>query len=203
VHSLAGSSTSRTFLGFTAAFGTFLPPQQGAAKPISPPPPPPPEKHKTSSYALHRARVPMKTYHFINLALRRCLVPLQSDTLQSALVRLAALDGQAAPPALPTVAPISIPLFSPRNDKIFPAIYFASFRISDPAFGSRSDLRYVPTLRTFLRLKCFFYSGREPRPRGTCRPKPVRFSPRFFPAIFLRDFSPRFFPAIFPRDSTG
>ena len=41
---------------------------------------------------------------------------------------------------------ISIPLFSPRNDKIFPAIYFASFRISDPAFGSRSDLRYVPTL---------------------------------------------------------
>ena len=81
MHSLAGSSTSRTFLGFTAAFGTFLPPQQGAAKPISPPPPPPPEKHKTSSYALHRARVPMKTYHFINLALRRCLVPLQSETL--------------------------------------------------------------------------------------------------------------------------
>ena len=77
MHSLAGSSTSRTFLGFTAASGTFLPPQQGAAKPISPPP----EKHKTSSYALHRARVPMKTYHFTNLALRRCLDPLHSDTV--------------------------------------------------------------------------------------------------------------------------
>ena len=105
---------------------------------------------------------------------------------------------------------ISIPPFSPRNDKIFPAIYFALIRISDPAFGSRSDLRYVPTLRTFLHIN-FFCSGREPRPRVgspgpgcTCRPKRFDFSrdfsPRFFPAIFPRDFPPRFSPAIFPRD---
>ncbi len=45
---------------------------------------------------------------------------------------------------------ISIPLFSPQNDKIFPVIYFASVGISDPAFGSLSELRYVPTIRTFL-----------------------------------------------------
>ncbi len=46
---------------------------------------------------------------------------------------------------------ISIPLFSPRNVKIIPVIYFTSIGISYPAFGSRSDQRYVPTLRTFLR----------------------------------------------------
>ena len=80
VHSLAGSSTSHTFLGFTAAASGTFPPQQGAAKPFSPPPPPP-EKHKTSSYALHRARVPMKTYDYLNVALRRCLVPFFDDTL--------------------------------------------------------------------------------------------------------------------------
>ena len=85
MHSLAGSSTSRTFLGFTAASSGTCPQQQGTAKPISPPPPPPPppppEKHKTSSYALHRARVPMKTYDYINFALRRCLVPFFHHTL--------------------------------------------------------------------------------------------------------------------------
>ncbi len=41
---------------------------------------------------------------------------------------------------------ISIPLFSRQNVKIIPAIYLASTGISDPAFGSQSDLRYVPTL---------------------------------------------------------
>ena len=144
MHSLAGSSTSRTFLGFTAAFGTFLPPQQGAAKPISPPPPPPPEKHKTSSYALHRARVPMKTYHFINLALRRCLVPLQSDTLQSAraLVCLAALDGQAAPPALPTVAPHPpVPVAGPEPLARFAAGTFCQSAL-DAANRRIVDLRH-------------------------------------------------------------
>ena len=78
MHSLAGSSPSRTFLGFTAASSGSVPPQQGAAKPISPPPPLP-EKHKTSSYALHSADVPMKTY--LILALRRCPVPIHSATL--------------------------------------------------------------------------------------------------------------------------
>ncbi len=87
---------------------------------------------------------------------------------------------------------ISIPLFSPRNDKIFPAIYFASIRISYQAFGSRSDLRYVPTLRTFQRKNVVFIPVVRSRgPGGACRQKTIKFSPRFFPAIFHRDFSPR------------
>ncbi len=44
---------------------------------------------------------------------------------------------------------ISIPLFSPGNT-FFPAIQLASVGISNLAFGSRSDLRYIPTLRTYL-----------------------------------------------------
>ena len=51
---------------------------------------------------------------------------------------------------------ISIPLFSRRCDSFLTANQFAPFHSSDPTFSSRSDLRYVPTLRTFLRYKCFF-----------------------------------------------
>ncbi len=95
-------------------------------------------------------------------------------------------------------------------------LFIALIGISDPAFGFRSDLWYVLTLQTFLRLKYFFYSGWEPRPRVYLPPKngwifPASFtrdfSPRIYPANFPLDFSPRFFPAIFPRDlfrdSTG
>jgi hypothetical protein len=46
---------------------------------------------------------------------------------------------------LRTLCRPSIPPFSPRNDQIFPAIYFALIGISDLAFGSQSDLLYVPT----------------------------------------------------------
>ncbi len=42
---------------------------------------------------------------------------------------------------------ISIPLFSPWNVTFF---QLAPVGISVPAFDSRSDLRYVPTLRTYL-----------------------------------------------------
>ncbi len=52
-----------------------------------------------------------------------------------------------------------IPLFSPPNDKIFPAIHFASIGISYPAFGSRSDLRCVPTQRTYLSIICFLFGS--------------------------------------------
>ncbi len=40
--------------------------------------------------------------------------------------------------------------FSPGNDTFAPAIQFAPDGISKPAFCSRSHLRYVPTLRTYL-----------------------------------------------------
>ena len=53
---------------------------------------------------------------------------------------------------------ISILKFSRRLDDLFSAIEKTPFRISDPTLASRSDLRYVPTLRTFLHYKCFFYS---------------------------------------------
>ena len=53
---------------------------------------------------------------------------------------------------------ISMPDFSPQNDTIFPGPQIAPVGISDPTFSSRSDLRYVPTLRTFLLYECFFYS---------------------------------------------
>jgi hypothetical protein len=113
---------------------------------------------------------------------------------------------------------ISMPPFSPRNDKIIPAIYLALVGISDQAFGSWLELRYVPTLRTCLPKNAFFFRGVGSRgPRGACRQETIRFSPRIFPANFPREFSPlifpttfpcdfpcefppRFFPAIFPRD---
>ena len=53
---------------------------------------------------------------------------------------------------------ISILEFSRRLDGLFSAIKKAPFRSSDPTLASRSDLRYVPTLRTFLHYKCYFYS---------------------------------------------
>ena len=54
---------------------------------------------------------------------------------------------------------ISIPLFSRRCDSFFTAFQIVPFHSSDLTFSFRSDLRYVPTLRTFLFYKCFFYSG--------------------------------------------
>ena len=57
---------------------------------------------------------------------------------------------------------ISIPVFSLRYDKVIPAFEIAPIRPSDPTLSSRSDLRYVPTLRTFLLYERsysnFFYS---------------------------------------------
>ena len=48
---------------------------------------------------------------------------------------------------------MSIPEFSPQNDTFPPGPHIAPVGISDPTFSSRSDLRYVPTLRTFLLYK--------------------------------------------------
>ncbi len=102
--------------------------------------------------------------------------------------------------------------FIPPNVKFIPVIKFAQVGISDPAFVSRLDLWYVPTLRTFLLQNVFFIrrvGGRGPC--LTCCPKkghiipeiyPVIYPCDFFPAIFLRNFFPQFFPAIFPRDFT-
>ena len=56
------------------------------------------------------------------------------------------------------VVSISIPDFSRRFAIFFPGTQIAPVGISDPTFSSRSDLWYVPTLRTFLLYKCFFYS---------------------------------------------
>ncbi len=101
---------------------------------------------------------------------------------------------------------ISIPLFSSRNDKIFSAIYFAPFGISDPGLDALSDLRYVPTLRRCLRKNVFLYSG-ESGPEAPELPAakkqldfPRDFFPRFFSAIYPREFSPRIFPAHFPHE---
>ena len=79
--------------------------------------------------------------------------------------------------------PISIPVFSRRYDSFLTPIQFAPFRSSYPTFSSRSDLRYVSTLRTFLRYKCFFIrSFGEPRLRfdllakaSDCRERSPRF----------------------------
>ena len=62
-------------------------------------------------------------------------------------------------------------------DGLFPAIETTHFRSSDPTLTYRSDLRYVPTLRTFLFYKCFLFGDSGSRGSGlTCRPR-VR-SPR-------------------------
>ena len=45
---------------------------------------------------------------------------------------------------------ISIPLFSRRCDSFLTAFQIVPFHSSDPTFSFRSDLRYVPTLRTSL-----------------------------------------------------
>jgi hypothetical protein len=104
---------------------------------------------------------------------------------------------------------ISIPLFSPGNDTFPPAIQLALVGISVLAFGSRSDLRYVPTfrtypqcptLRTFLLYKCFFFGGlgAEVQIRPAAKKKSD---------FNLGDFSPESrdfflaFAVIFPRDS--
>ena len=99
---------------------------------------------------------------------------------------------------------ISIPKFSPQNDTFFPGPQIAPVGISDPTFTSRSDLWYVPTLRTFLLYNRFFYSEvRGAEVSGlTCGQK--RQIPGKFPAI-SREISPQFhgkfprhFPGIFP-----
>ncbi len=100
---------------------------------------------------------------------------------------------------------ISIPLFSPGNDTFPPAIQFAPVGISDPAFGFRSDLRYVPTLRTYLHYErtyaiIFFYSaGSEPRPEFDLQPKTKSDVNRGDFPPESRGFSPAV-PGIFPRD---
>ncbi len=73
---------------------------------------------------------------------------------------------------------ISIPLFSQGNVTFFPTIQLAPVGISVPAFISRSDLWYIPTLRTFLLYKFKFQltkgnigAGREQRPRFDLPPK--------------------------------
>ena len=69
-------------------------------------------------------------------------------------------------------AVISIPVFSRRCDSFLTPIQFAPFRSSDRKFSSRSDLRHVPTLRTFLRYKHFFIrSFGSPGSGLTCRQK--------------------------------
>ncbi len=100
--------------------------------------------------------------------------------------------GSRQPPVISNFD-IAIPRFFPRDVKIITAIYFASIGISDQAFGSRSDQQYVPTLRTFLRLKCFLFGSGAQAP-GDLPPKIGRF---FFPANFPREFSQRIFPANF------
>ena len=115
-----------------------------------------------------------------------------------------------------------MPDFPPQNDTFFPGPQIAPVGISESTFSSRSDLWYVPTLRTFLLYKCFFTGVSRSRCSGLpCRQKrqisgkfPRNF-PGNFPAIpgkLPRDSgetSPQFrgnFPAIpgkFPRDSRG
>ena len=60
---------------------------------------------------------------------------------------------------------ISIPLLSRRFTGFITPIEIAPFHSSDPTPSARSDLRYVPTLRTYLHYersypiyKMFFYS---------------------------------------------
>ena len=95
---------------------------------------------------------------------------------------------------------ISIPDFSPQFATFFPGTQIAPVGISDPTFSSRSDLWYVPTLRTFLLYKCFFYSEvRAAQAPVWPAGKSVRF-PGNFPAIpgkFPRDFPA--IPGKFPR----
>ncbi len=72
--------------------------------------------------------------------------------------------------------------FSPRNDKIFTAIYFAQFGISDLDLDARSDLRYVSTLRTCLCKNVFLVGGSGPEaPEVPAAKKQLDFP---------RDFSP-------------
>ena len=85
---------------------------------------------------------------------------------------------------------ISILVFSRQLDSFLTPIEIAPFRSSDPTFSSRSDLRHVPTLRTFLRYKCFFIRGfGEPRLRLDLPAKASdrREKSRRFPAITVKN----------------
>ena len=53
---------------------------------------------------------------------------------------------------------ISLPDISRQNATFFPGPQIAPVGIPDPTFSFRSDLWYVPTIRTFLLYQCFFYS---------------------------------------------
>ena len=65
-----------------------------------------------------------------------------------------------------------MPESPPQNDSFFPGPQIAPVGISDPTFSSRSDLRYVPTLRTLLHYKRFFIRRfGEPRLRFDLREK--------------------------------
>ena len=88
---------------------------------------------------------------------------------------------------------ISIPVLSRRYDRFIHAIEIAPVCPTDPTPSSRSDLRYVPTQRTFLLYKCFLFGGSDrsgSRGSGlTCRKK--RQIPGIFSAI-SRDFPLQF-----------
>ena len=77
------------------------------------------------------------------------------------------------------VVVISIPDLSRRYDKFIPANEIAPLRPFNPTLSSRSDLRYVPTLRTFLLNKCFFIRRfGEPRLRFDLLEKASDLSPQ-------------------------
>ena len=83
------------------------------------------------------------------------------------------------------VLSISIPVFSRRSDSFLKPIEIAPFRSSDPTPSSRSDLRYAPTLRTYLHYErsylinvFFIRSFGEPRLRFGLPAKASVFSRR-------------------------
>ena len=93
------------------------------------------------------------------------------------------------------------PIFPGRRHFVTP-FQIAPVGTFAPTFSFRSDLRYVPTLRMFLRYKCFYSECWEPRLRFDLLAECV-LSPGYFLAI-SRDFSPRF-PGFLPaisRDSS-
>ncbi len=92
------------------------------------------------------------------------------------------------------------PLFPRETIKIFPAIRFAPFGISDPAFGAQSDLRIVPTLHQngffIAYAKIFFlFGGSGPEgPVVPAAPNSLDFPREISPRNFPRKISPRIFP---------
>ncbi len=90
-------------------------------------------------------------------------------------------------------------LFSPGNVTFPPAFQIALVGISDLGFSSRSDLQYIPTLRTILLYKYVFYLRVGSQgPCSTYRRKKVRFISWIFPGS-CGDFSEN--ARIFSRNS--